>query len=194
MADSKPSAKQLIRTSWEKAIAGRPDFDLTDEAKRLTAIMLQNDRFVRLFAEEFLYEEVLASGVRIVDRKPVSQQAKLHAVGSRRMTREALIKEVKDEIRSGSAAWMEYDYKVGRHIPLLEMTKPQLLAAADLRRVRVTRELERSEFLRMVANGMRDDQTVADAWTEDELNQLHESIEIKISTSLKRTIESSAVA
>jgi hypothetical protein len=183
-----PTVKKVIRTAWETAVKGRTGIDPEAEAKRLAEIMLRNEQFVRRFAEEHVYQEVLASGMRLCNRTPG-----LCTVGGRRVTREQLIAEVKEEVRSRYADWMVFDPTKRAHVHLLRMTRPQLLAAARHETEIGIASLKAGNWLRLIGERLTDGQTVADVWTDDELAHLMESIDVRSTASLTQPAAADAV-
>lgn len=156
-----------IRDEWRAVLDH--ELDVKEEAKRICAYLKRDEWFCEMFLEEALCQTVYEVGI-----------GEMSAIRTAVATRIATAEEIADVMAAGTRGkggawdrWLERDPASGRHVPILAMTKAQLLAAAREREGLAKTQVVRADFNRALANQLNDTQTVGDVWSTAEMDTLY---------------------
>lgn len=161
----------------------------SDIIARCAAELLRDDEFCSAFAVAYLPSVINQIYFGLVQNRPrpvpstTSEPVKYqHRVADRLMTVEQLRKEIATE-ETPWVRWMFHEPN-GTVVPLLEMTKPQLLRAVEEKKRQGDVAYKDAAFFRAIADTMDDRQTVADVWRANDLQTLYDGLTVKIKASM----------
>lgn len=173
--------RQEIRDWWRPLIDAGDPFEPKVEAQRCVAELGQNPDLVRRWFQETAYDTAYAVGMGLVSRGRTTVMREAMSAGEAK----ASLKEQLERDPVDFSRWMERDPNTGVQVPLVEMVKEQVLAAAEVRGKRGMEELKREAMLRFVAGRLQPGQRVGDVWSDDLLADLAQRIEVKAKTALR---------
>lgn len=160
-----PPSSRAVLAQWVRAqIAGKDEVDIPQLAKATLNHFRPNATFIDALVDEvfpdMVYEmvrSVLAS-TRLIEAGDVMiAPAKLKARAASRWDR-----------------WLEHTGE--HHVRLMEMNRPQLLAAANERKDRGMHEMRLSKLFRKLAGSVGVGQVVKDVFSPEEIEALHAAI------------------
>jgi hypothetical protein len=169
-----------LQRLWPKILAQNPDAAFDELCEAIAAKLAKNVSFVENFVDDHLLDVVHSVG-RAAQADATRSVVALDEDKPRRLSRKQraeLVASTLSEVASGYAKWMEVDPSTKRRIPLIDMTRTQIFAAADARRESSVHEMRNAEWLRLIGEGMSDGQFVRDAWPDERLRELHETLRV----------------
>lgn len=171
-----PSTRGRIRAWVRAAIADKPAVKLPELTRDLVARFADDREFVMAWLAETLpavaYEEVQA----------VCAATRAHIVFGDEVVSRAEFGEHVRQQRPRWQAWLEH---VGdRHVRLWEMRRDDLLAAAAEREARGAEEYRRAVLWRELAARLRGRKTVGEVFTEEEIDVLAASLDVRVEVSV----------
>lgn len=161
------SARQQL-SDWVKSeIEGQTEINIPAITLKAEQAFKGNRRFIQQFVNETLHSIVYE-----VVRKVLADD--------RTIVGDAAVEDVKEHVRKRAAnhsvfsRWFEH---VGdRHVRLLDMTREELLVAAELREKRGTTELKYAALWRTIANGLEGGQMVGAKYKPEEIERMFSGI------------------
>jgi hypothetical protein len=165
MADS---ARSVVRGWLRDQIRERDEIEVPDLADRAINHFKADGQFLEMFMAEMLPSVISDMAYAIFQR---SRHDALR-VGSKVMSREAFDREAMR--RSRFRGWMEH--AGDRHISLYALTRATGKIAAAERRERGGEEYRRAEFIERLTERLRGKQTVADKWSDEEIEALADEV------------------
>ena len=163
------TARARIREFVESAIEGQDEFSLTELSARASAELLSDPKFVRAFGEQLLQQMMYEEVQRVVARK-----RDLLSFEDQVLT-PAAFERKKEQFGSRFLSW--YEHSGDKHINVLKMSRPELLASADERDKRGSKEINLARLWRRLANGLEGDQIVEERFTSEEIESMYLDIE-----------------
>lgn len=192
MPDRPATVAKVIRERWRRELEQADEIDVPKVAESITTALLHDPKFLISFAQEYLADEVVDVGHRVL-RATRERQRVGTTYSSPEQIRASVRAEIEEErasrVPSRFARWMELDPADGRLVALPTMTRDQVLAAAGIHQEQGRIKIVRSQWLFAIADRMHGDQTVAEVWRDDELtalaNQINDCISpVQIGTSM----------
>lgn len=184
MPDQPSTVSRVIREYWRRELAQVEEIDVPKAAEAITAILLHDPKFLIAFAREYLANEVVEVGHRVLQANRERQRVGT-TYASPEQIRASVRAEIEVERRSEKpsrfARWMELDPADGRLVALPAMTRDQVLAAAGVHGEQGRIKIVRSQWLIAIADRMQSGQTVGEVWKDDELTALANHIDTCIS-------------
>lgn len=163
------TARARLRELVKDEVESRNEIHVADLAKHLTGILRADKAFLKAFVDEVLpsavYEEV---------QKAIGRTRSLVRNGDYAATGEVMAQR-RERFASRFERW--YEHSGGRTVKLLEMTREDLLAAAEERRKRGDTEIRIARLWETLANGLEGGQSVGDRFTTDEIESRYSEIE-----------------
>lgn len=163
------TARARIRAVVADALELHNEVRLTDLAKQITSAL----RADPVFLERFI-DEVLPSAVYDEVQRYVKRSRRLERTGDYAATAEVM-EARRERFASRFASW--YEHAGERSIKLLEMTREDLLLAAEARRKRGLTELKIALLWDKLADGLEGGQTVGERFTTEEIEERYSELE-----------------
>lgn len=166
MTTQELSSRAKVRQWVREYIDGKEEVQLPELTNTAVFELGKDKKFLTLLATETLRDMVYEIA------KSVVHSSRLIVLGDEAVSRD----EVKRRSRGHSVFrdWLEH---VGdRHIRLLEMTREELLVAADEREKRGRHEIELASLWRTLAQQLEGGQTVGSKYTPEAIEEMHEGL------------------
>lgn len=173
---SNPSAKREINEWWkeviDEALAQSAEVDMNELARRGVKELGDtpgfHERFFLAFAQGTFYE---------VGRQVVSKRKQ--AFRSPVVVREQVKTDAK-AVKVDWSRWLEFEPDTGFSIPFIDLTYEQLEVAEQRRLQQAAPMLQDARFFKAVRSGMRPGQHVGDVYDEAKLNDIRQTIYVKV--------------
>jgi len=162
------SARSVVRVWLRDQIREHDEVQVPDLVHRAITHFKSDGQFLEMFMAEMLPGMISDMALNLFQR---SRRDALR-VGDKVMSREVFEREAAR--RSKFRGWMEH--AGDRHINLYALTKATGKIAAAERRERGGEEYRRAEFIERLTEGLRGKQTVADKWSDEEIEALADEI------------------
>lgn len=172
------SVKETIREEWRPYLDSMEPYDASQVATVIAQQLRKNREFCAAYLHETLHGFVLEVGSKMVrDQRSVIRDG---FNASNKTVREALRGRVQAEATTERwTRWVEFDPVSKQHMPLVEMTRAQVLAAAEVRRRRGFDELVDAAWLSAIGKRMNETQRVGEVWEHGDLDALREQVRTK---------------
>lgn len=158
---------RMIRDAWHAHIATGA-VEAGQAADEIAASLRVDTGFCATFLDDTLRRTVYEEGIGLLSAARGAVTMRVATAG-----------EVAEVMASGVtgaggawARWLERDPTTGTHVRIVDMTRDQLLAAANDRDARAKVQRTRARFNRALAAQMGDGQRVRDAWTDYAIDAL----------------------
>lgn len=165
------SPQQWFGAIVRKLVAGQSSFKLPEIAKEALAIARKDRVRYRAWLTASEYREAYGQ-VREVVRESRTVTG-LRIVGDAAFTPEGAADAFSGRF---SGFWNWAEHAGDRHVELPEMTREDLLVAADERQARGDHELTMAKFLRTIANGLEGGQIVSERFSEADVKSIYDQI------------------
>lgn len=179
------AAKSRIREMWQAELDEHGVVDMVVGGERICATLMRDPSFLVSFAADFLPDVVdEVGGYMFKDRRTLFQ------VGRKMSTPQAIRESVRQEIeeemdggQSAAARWIERVPSAGKLIPLLDMTKEQVVEASRTRIERGQLEMVKGIWFERIAQKMKSGQIVRKAWKEADIEALADKVKKEVTGS-----------
>lgn len=170
-------ARRRIREWLKAALAGDGPHDMVAVQSACAKELRRDPEFVAAFLDEYLVYIVGQVAGGMAHDVPRYR----HNVGARVLTTEQLREEIAQEAESESASWARWiTTDRGAPVPLLEMTKIDLLRAVDEKKRKGDVAYKDAAFFRAIADTLNDNEAVGDVWKAKDLEDLYGRISLRI--------------
>jgi hypothetical protein len=175
--ESEYSARARINRVVSKNLDQMRMTDLKKASDYIAAQMAEDEEFVSLFIHDYLPVAVYEAATRRAMRDP-----EVVRVGSFAGSREDIRDEVRRQIEGNVATWLDFDPHTKTRTALLDMTRTQLLDAADRHSEKASANARRSSIYRKLAERLTGDQTVKEVWQTEEVERIGETLHATVTT------------
>ncbi len=181
--------RERIREWWKARIATGEPLDFQVAWKEALKELSEDPEFCRLFFLKVAGEmEVRKIGASLTSSPRTTEQRR-YAVGSKMVTREQAVQLVEEELATSPPHWSKLVVRDNHPAWFMALDKATIVEEATRRRADGAQRLHEAAFLIAVANGMTGVQIVSDVWTENELDQLYQMIDVKFTATTKKLSE-----
>lgn len=161
------SNRAKVRLWVRERIQGEEEVSLPELANEAIQVLGGDRKFITAFANECLHDMVLELASQVI-----KQTRGLIKIGDVVTDVEGVKRRARKQ--SVFANWLEH---VGdRHVRLLDMTREDLLSAADERQTRGERELEVAALWRTLAQRLEGGQAVKDRFSAEEIEGIQRGL------------------
>lgn len=162
------SSKARIRQWVREEIEGKEEVQLPELASKAIDTFKKDTKFLRQLAEESLRAMVYQLAYQAVQ-----QTRGMWMAGDTAVTKEAIRQRARKH--SLFRDWLEHVND--KHIRLMDMTREELLIAADEREKRGKHEIGLAALWRTLAERLEGGETVGNRYTPDEIEAMHRGID-----------------
>lgn len=167
------STRSQLRAWITSELQDQAEIKLPALSQKAIEVFSQQPVFIRSLLEEMLPSMVYDLAKSVVSGTRNNGDERQFIAGDSVMTQQA----IKERGRQISSRWKNFLEHTGdRHVRLLDMTKSDLLQAAQERRQRGLTELRYANLWEELASKLKDNQKVGDKFTEEQIERMNQRI------------------